>query len=353
MKGIGDNTKVFVPRSETETFSVQPGNQEQVSIIECISSQGYILLPYIIFEGKNIMNDWIPDSISNQIQVQISPNSWTNDDIALEQLQYFHTYTTSRTKGVYRFFILNDYTSYTIFQFVQYYQDYNIIPLYLLLYSTHYLQPLDIGIFGSLTKAYRIYISQGSIFRARRIDNYQFLLYYIDVQKATISQNILSVQHDSTSLSPFDLDKILQLLQPKSTPCTAIASTTIVQVPDLTTRVDKAISQILPICDSPLKYEVLFIKDTVLTTITDRAALQTINQGLVDKSSQQRRKRTNKNQGEARALSILEIRERIQEREAKEAVEEAIKARNRALCSKLGFAKLVLKEFQMDIDIFI
>jgi hypothetical protein len=51
-------------------------------------------------------------------------------------------------------------------------------------------------------------------------------------------------------------------------------------------------------------------------------------------------------------LSVSEIRERIREREVKEAVEEAIKARNRALRGKVGFAKLVWKEFQMDINIF-
>ena len=108
----------------------------------------------------------------------------------------------------------------------------------------------------------------------------------------------------------------------------------------------------LAIYNSPLKREVLFIKDTALTTITDQAALQTINQGLVDKASQQRRKKTKKNQGEAQVLSVLAIQERIQEREVKEATEEAIKARNKALRGKVGFAKLVWKEFQMDINIF-
>ena len=108
-----------------------------------------------------------------------------------------------------------------------------------------------------------------------------------------------------------------------------------VQVPELTTRVDKAISQILPIYKSPLKREVLFIKDTALTAIADRSALQTINQGLGNKASQQRCKKTNKNHGEAQVLSDLEIRERIQEREAKEAIEEVIKTRNRALRSSI------------------
>ena len=38
MKGIGDNTKVFVSRSEAKAFSAQPGNRGQVSIIKCIRS---------------------------------------------------------------------------------------------------------------------------------------------------------------------------------------------------------------------------------------------------------------------------------------------------------------------------
>ena len=42
----------------------------------------------------------------------------------------------------------------------------------------------------------------------------------------------------------------------------------------------------------------------------------------------------------------------MQERETKEAIEDAIKTRNRALRGKIGFAKLVWKEFQIDINIF-
>ncbi|KIN00680.1 hypothetical protein OIDMADRAFT_69132, partial [Oidiodendron maius Zn] len=50
---------------------------------------GYILPAFIIFEAKVIMDDWIPDSISGQIQVYISPNGWTDNEIALEWLQYY------------------------------------------------------------------------------------------------------------------------------------------------------------------------------------------------------------------------------------------------------------------------
>ena len=41
MKGIGDNVKVLVPVTEEEVFSIQPGNKEWVSAIECIGTNGY------------------------------------------------------------------------------------------------------------------------------------------------------------------------------------------------------------------------------------------------------------------------------------------------------------------------
>jgi hypothetical protein len=42
----------------------------------------------------------------------------------------------------------------------------------------------------------------------------------------------------------------------------------------------------------------------------------------------------------------------VKEKEAKEATDEVIKARKRALRGKVGFAKLVWKEFSMDVTVF-
>jgi hypothetical protein len=50
-------------------------------------------------------------------------------------------------------------------------------------------------------------------------------------------------------------------------------------------------------------------------------------------------------------LSVEEIRVKVKEREAKGAADEVFKARNKALRSKVGFARLVWKELSMDIDI--
>jgi len=55
MKGIGEDAKVIVPRAEVESaVSIQPGNKEWVSVIESIGANGYLVPPFVIFQGKKI-----------------------------------------------------------------------------------------------------------------------------------------------------------------------------------------------------------------------------------------------------------------------------------------------------------
>jgi hypothetical protein len=54
MKGIGDAIKVLIPVIEEEAFSIQPGNKEWVSVIACVGANGYVLPPFIIFQGQRL-----------------------------------------------------------------------------------------------------------------------------------------------------------------------------------------------------------------------------------------------------------------------------------------------------------
>jgi hypothetical protein len=66
---------------------IQPGNREWVTSIECVSSTGWALPPFIIFKGKvhiegryedlNIPPDW---------RFEVSNNGWTTDQIGLRWL---------------------------------------------------------------------------------------------------------------------------------------------------------------------------------------------------------------------------------------------------------------------------
>ena len=96
----------------------------------------------------------------------------------------------------------------------------------------------------------------------------------------------------------------------------------------------------------------MFFKHTALTALADRTTLKSLNQSLVDKTTQWRKKRTAKHFGEARVLTVEDIQAQVKQREAKEAEECQAKARRSALRGKIGFAKLVWKEMPVAFDVF-
>src|SRR5437667_2435540 len=107
MKGIGDDAKVIIPRSELIAISCQPGNREWVSVIESIRSNGYSVPPFVIFKGKQIQQSWISDALDPRMAITVSPNGWTSHELAVQWIQHFDKYTKDQTKGRYRLLILD------------------------------------------------------------------------------------------------------------------------------------------------------------------------------------------------------------------------------------------------------
>ena len=356
MRGIGENVKVLVPRSEAEVFSIQPGNREWVSIIECIGATGYILPPFFIFQGQRIQQDWVDATIDRKAVIRVTPNGWTDNTVAMNWIEHFDKYTANQTRGIYRLLILDGHASHISVEFVQYCQDHKIVPLCLPPHSTHYLQPLDVGIFGPIAQSYRTLVSQGSIYGARRIDQLQFLQYY-QLARKTISINVASAWRGA-GLMPFKPDTILQRLRPKTPPMASLTDSSgyTVSLPingPLADQIDQILGQLREVCPtSPLKKQIDFVKRIALTAIADRTTLQSINQGLVEKTTTWRKKNTAKHFGEARVLVVEDLLSKAHERETREAEEAQAKARRAALRGKVGFAKLVWKELAMDREVF-
>jgi hypothetical protein len=355
MKGIGDNQKVIVPRREGETFSTQPGNREWVSIIECISALGYLLPPFVIFEGSRIQHAWIPDDLDGDTVIQVSPNGWTDCNIALNWIQHFDKYTAPRTVGKYRLLILDGHASHISPQFVEYCATHNIVPLCLPPHSTHELQPLDVGVFGPLAKKYRVLVSQTALFGAVRINNYQFLLIYQQARK-TIRHNIPGAWRGA-GLIPFNPQKLLDRYRPKTPPFASITDCygRRVDIPvtgELASKINDVVDDLFQVCSSPLKKKVTEIKNEYLTMQADLIAVTALNQELVNKARQRRKQNSKKYCGEARVLTVEEVRNKIQEREQQDAEEQRAKARRAALRGVVGFAKLVWKEMPVQYGLF-
>jgi len=55
-------TRVIIDKTQRSRYAAQPGRQEWVSVIECISMDGTAMSPFIIFKGKTLSRKSIPEN---------------------------------------------------------------------------------------------------------------------------------------------------------------------------------------------------------------------------------------------------------------------------------------------------
>jgi hypothetical protein len=135
--------------------SVQPGNREWITVIQAINAEGRAIPPFIIGAGQYHLANWYRDSnLPGDWAIATSPNGWTDNEVGLEWLKHFDRCTSKRSNSRYRLLILDGHESHHSIDFERYCKENKIITLCMPPHSSHLLQPLDVGCFNLLKKAY-------------------------------------------------------------------------------------------------------------------------------------------------------------------------------------------------------
>ncbi|KAH7463475.1 hypothetical protein FOMA001_g18107 [Fusarium oxysporum f. sp. matthiolae] len=135
--------------------SVQPGNREWVTVIQAINAEGRAIQPFIVVAGQYHLANWYQESnLPGDWAIATSQNGWTDNEIGLEWLKHFDRYTAKRSNSRYRLLILDGHESHHLLDFEEYCKENKIITLCMPPHSSHLLQPLDVGCFSLLKKAY-------------------------------------------------------------------------------------------------------------------------------------------------------------------------------------------------------
>jgi len=148
----------------------------------------------------------------------------------MDWIRHFDFHTASRTKGKYRLLILNGHNSHHSEEFETYYQEHNIITLYIPPHSSHLLQPLDISYFTPLKKAYSRQIEQLMRMNITHISKLEFLCAFREAFFTSITENNIQGGFSGARLVPYDPEKVISKLDirirtptpPASSPGTAL-----------------------------------------------------------------------------------------------------------------------------------
>lgn len=95
---------------------IQPGNREWVTIIQGVGAAGRLLPPFVIFAGSVLINVWF-ENLPRDWILEVSPNGWTNNQLALAWLEHFDKHTKQSAVGAHRLLIIDGYESYSLLEF--------------------------------------------------------------------------------------------------------------------------------------------------------------------------------------------------------------------------------------------
>ena len=192
---------------------VQPGDREWVTLIAAINAVGWVIPPFIIFKAKNHDQAWYHNPWDWRIGV--SDNGWTTNELGLAWLQHFIKHTEAKKVGSHRLLILDGHESHKSLAFQDLCEENKIITLCMPPHTSHILQPLDVGCFAPLKRAYKEEIQVLANCHINYINKKAFLAAFTLVFNQAFSKGNILSSFRATGLVPDNPEVVLSRLEVK------------------------------------------------------------------------------------------------------------------------------------------
>ncbi|CCA74483.1 related to transposase [Serendipita indica DSM 11827] len=216
--------RVLVAQDQKDVKIMGDESRKMVTILKCVSAAGGSISPFIIHEGAAIDLEWIRCNpcgaeyvstyfimiVAYQRSIAASPNGWTDSDAALRWLSdVFEPQTRPDTEGAKRLLILDGYVSHCTLEFVTCARNHQIIILCLPPHCTHRRQPLDVGVFGPLSKAWSRFVKESQE-SGYFVTKNTFLSIYSKARSEALVEKTIKSAFKRCGIHPLDESKITE-----------------------------------------------------------------------------------------------------------------------------------------------
>ncbi|KAJ3545078.1 hypothetical protein NM208_g450 [Fusarium decemcellulare] len=208
-------TEMVVTGSErrSKPKSVQPGNREWITVIQAINAEGQAIQPFIIGAGQYHLANWYQESnLPGDWVIATTQNGWTDNETGLEWLKHFDRCTAKRSNSRYRLLILDGHESHHSIDFERYCEENKIIRLCMPPHSSHLLQPLDVGCFSVLKRAYGREIDRLIRCSITHVSKTEFFPAFHAAHEATMTEGNIKGAFRGAGLVPLDPESVISKL---------------------------------------------------------------------------------------------------------------------------------------------
>ncbi len=199
--------------------AMQDGNREFISLLAFVNAAGQAFDPTLLYQGKSkdLQDSWVED-LDDDFKAFFgsTEKGWTNDAIGLIWIRkVFDPLTRDMARSRWRLLILDGHSSHVNLAFLELCESLRVAILVLPPHATHKLQPLDVTLFGALSKQYTkeanslIINSLGLTTISKR----SFLSVFRPAWEAAFSAKNIKSGFEKTGIYPFNPLIVLKTLQ--------------------------------------------------------------------------------------------------------------------------------------------
>lgn len=210
--GLCLTSKVITAAEHSERpRTVIQGNREWVTIIQAVSAKGNHIPPVVLLKAASQQAAWYQEpAVHGDWWIATSENGWTTDAIGLRWLkEVFEPYSRRHLTGAKRLLILDGHSSHLTADFDTFCKENAIICLCMPAHASHLLQPLDVGVFGPLKRAYGKLLEGLMAAGNNHIDKEDFLHLYPPARAKVFNPINICSGFAEAGLKPVDEEQVL------------------------------------------------------------------------------------------------------------------------------------------------
>jgi hypothetical protein len=202
--------KVLVGRDDVRDYRGAGVKRTMVTAIECISGDGRVLLPLIIWPASTHRSNWTTYPNPGWHYAH-SENGYNNSKISLEWLtRVFDPQTKERANGKSRVIICDGFGSHETLEVLEFCLANNIVLCRLPSHTSHKLQPCDVAVFAALKAAYRDEVDRLGRGGVDTIGKEHFTSLYSPARVRAFTKRNITSAWATTGLFPFNPNRVLK-----------------------------------------------------------------------------------------------------------------------------------------------
>ena len=213
--GQGKREKVITAYPDDAIHIPSDSSRISVTVVECIAAKGWVMPPFIIFPGKQHLEDWYTQDLPEDYRIGVSNNGYITDELAFQWIQHFDEHTRHRAAGKKRLLLMDNHGSHLTYEFIQFCDRKHIILYCFPPHTTHILQPLDHTPFQQYKHYHGKSINAISRLGIQEVDKHEFLHQLVGIWRSTFKPRTIKSGFEGRGIWPFDPAIVVDPLRKK------------------------------------------------------------------------------------------------------------------------------------------